>query len=112
MCVATGITRVGTPRSWVLHVVVTDSTLTSPQLEQFKGLPVIGGKQCEAVTKTPKDGETFKIGEGITVKALYTPCHTQDSICWYMQDGSEKVVFTGDTLFIGGVLRAYTLWLI
>ncbi|MCJ1401014.1 Cytoplasmic glyoxalase II [Xylographa trunciseda] len=76
-------------------------------LEQFKGLPVIGGKQCEAVTRTPKDGETFKIGEGITVKALYTPCHTQDSICWYMEDGSEKVVFTGDTLFIGGCGRFF-----
>ncbi|MCJ1433267.1 Cytoplasmic glyoxalase II [Xylographa pallens] len=76
-------------------------------LEQFKGLPVIGGKQCEAVTKTPKNGETFKIGEGITVKALYTPCHTQDSICWYMEDGSEKVVFTGDTLFIGGCGRFF-----
>jgi hydroxyacylglutathione hydrolase len=38
----------------------------------------------------------------ISVKALYTPCHTQDSICWFMQDGDHKVVFTGDTLFIGG----------
>ena len=40
------------------------------------------------------------------MKALYTPCHTQDSICWYMEDGSEKVVFTGDTLFIGGMSKA------
>ena len=72
------------------------------QLSQFSGLPVIGGKQCEAVTRTPKDGETFKIGEGISVKALHTPCHTQDSICWFMEDSSARVVFTGDTLFIGG----------
>lgn len=72
------------------------------QLSQFKDLPVIGGKDCEAVTRTPKHDETFKIGSGITVKALHTPCHTQDSICWFMEDGAEKVVFTGDTLFIGG----------
>ena len=72
------------------------------QLGQFKGLPVIGGKDCEAVTKTPKHDETFKIGSDITVKALHTPCHTQDSICWLMDDGKEKVIFTGDTLFIGG----------
>ena len=67
-------------------------------------LPVIGGKDCEAVTKTPGHNETFKIGEGIEVTALHTPCHTQDSICWYMQDkkADERVVFTGDTLFIGG----------
>ncbi len=54
------------------------------------------------MTRTPKHDETFKIGSGITVKALHTPCHTQDSICWFMEDGDERVVFTGDTLFIGG----------
>ncbi|KAI4125748.1 MAG: hypothetical protein LQ338_004112 [Usnochroma carphineum] len=65
-------------------------------------LPVIGGKDCERVTRTPKHEETFKIGQNISVKALHTPCHTQDSICWLMEDGDERVVFTGDTLFIGG----------
>jgi hydroxyacylglutathione hydrolase len=70
--------------------------------EEFANKKIIGGKDCEAVTETTKNGGTFKIGENITVKALYTPCHTQDSICWFMQDGDEKVVFTGDTLFHGG----------
>ncbi|OAL37624.1 hydroxyacylglutathione hydrolase [Fonsecaea nubica] len=67
-------------------------------------LPVIGGKDCEAVTKTPAHGSTFSIGKNIQVTALHTPCHTQDSICWFMEDKStsERVVFTGDTLFIGG----------
>lgn len=91
--------------------VWTDEKKRAPliayQLSQFSGLPVIGGKQCEAVSRTPKDGETFKIGQGISVKALYTPCHTQDSICYFMEDGNERVVFTGDTLFIGG--RDYKL---
>ncbi|RFU31257.1 hypothetical protein B7463_g5053, partial [Scytalidium lignicola] len=68
---------------------------------EFQGKSIIGGKDCEAVSKTPQDGETFKIGD-ILVKALYTPCHTQDSICYYMQDGDQKVVFTGDTLFHAG----------
>ncbi|KAL2429718.1 hydroxyacylglutathione hydrolase [Exophiala dermatitidis] len=67
-------------------------------------VPVIGGKDCEAVTKTPAHGSTFNIGKNIQVTALHTPCHTQDSICWYMEDKKtrERVVFTGDTLFIGG----------
>ncbi|KAL8908143.1 MAG: hypothetical protein Q9207_000966 [Kuettlingeria erythrocarpa] len=75
----------------------------SVQLAQFKSLqlPVIGGKDCDQVTKTPKHDETFKIGQNISARALHTPCHTQDSICWLMEDGDEKVVFTGDTLFIG-----------
>ncbi|KAL9119957.1 MAG: hypothetical protein Q9187_003486 [Circinaria calcarea] len=77
------------------------------QLSQFKGLSVIGGKDCEAVTRTPKHEETFKIGQDISVKALHTPCHTQDSICWLMEDGDDRVVFTGDTLFIGGCGRFF-----
>lgn len=92
-----------TRRWWDFHLNNYNPSLTLPvQLSQFKNLPVIGGKDCEAVTRTPKHDETFKIGSGITVKALHTPCHTQDSICWFMEDGAEKVVFTGDTLFIGG----------
>ncbi len=56
------------------------------------------------MTKTPAHGSTFNIGS-IVVKALHTPCHTQDSICFFMQDGDDKVVFTGDTLFHGGECR-------
>ncbi|KAE8145491.1 glyoxylase [Aspergillus avenaceus] len=76
-------------------------------LKIFGKLSVIGGKECQSVTKTPAHGETFKIGERISVKALHTPCHTQDSICYFMQDGDEKAVFTGDTLFIGGCGRFF-----
>ena len=39
--------------------------------------------------------------------ALHTPCHTQDSICFYFEDGPERAVFTGDTLFIGGCGRFF-----
>ncbi|KAI9816868.1 MAG: Cytoplasmic glyoxalase II [Pycnora praestabilis] len=76
-------------------------------LKQFSGLKVVGGKDCDSVSTTPKDGETFKIGNSISVKALYTPCHTQDSICWLLEDGNDKAVFTGDTLFIGGCGRFF-----
>ena len=64
-------------------------------------LPIIGGKDCEAVNTTPADGEGFPFGR-IKVKGLHTPCHTQDSICFFMEDGNDRAVFTGDTLFIGG----------
>ena len=77
-------------------------------LESYS-LPVIGGKDCAKVTQTPAHNSTFKIGQNIEVTALHTPCHTQDSICWYMRDTKtdEKVVFTGDTLFIGGCGRFF-----
>jgi len=76
-------------------------------LNEYNGLPVLGGASCEAVTKTPSHEETFKIGERVTVKAIHTPCHTQDSICYFFQDGVDKAVFTGDTLFIGGCGRFF-----
>ncbi|KAF2863198.1 Metallo-hydrolase/oxidoreductase [Piedraia hortae CBS 480.64] len=69
-------------------------------------VPIIGGKDCAHVTKTPKHEEEFSVGN-IKVKALHTPCHTQDSICYFMEDDEERVVFTGDTLFIGGCGRFF-----
>ncbi|KMU82011.1 hydroxyacylglutathione hydrolase [Coccidioides immitis RMSCC 3703] len=77
------------------------------QLQQFGNLDVIGGKDCKMVTKTPAHGEKFKIGDRITVTALHTPCHTQDSICYFAEDGNQRVVFTGDTLFIAGCGRFF-----
>jgi len=75
-------------------------------LKEFALKTIIGGKDCDGVTTTPKNGERFKIGD-ISVKPLYTPCHTQDSICWYMEDDTGRVVFTGDTLFHGGCGRFF-----
>jgi len=69
-------------------------------------LPIIGGRDCSKVSKVPAHGETFNIGD-IKVKALHTPCHTQDSVCFLFEDGNDKVVFTGDTLFIGGCGRFF-----
>ncbi|KAK5167799.1 Cytoplasmic glyoxalase II [Saxophila tyrrhenica] len=69
-------------------------------------VPIIGGKDCAKVSKTPSHGDTFTIGDSIKVKALHTPCHTQDSICYFFEDGNDRAVFTGDTLFIGGMLSA------
>ena len=43
-------------------------------------------------------------------RCLATPCHTQDSICYYVTDSSNSHpvgVFTGDTLFIAGCGRFF-----
>lgn len=49
------------------------------------------------------------MGKNIVVTALHTPCHTQDSICYYAVDkvSGKKAVFTGDTLFIAGCGRFF-----
>lgn len=54
------------------------------------------------------DGQTFRIGS-LKVEALYTPGHTNDSICYAVYESNVNdapmMVFTGDTLFIGDVGR-------
>jgi glyoxylase-like metal-dependent hydrolase (beta-lactamase superfamily II) len=74
------------------------------QMLKTFSVPVIGGKDCDKVTKTPSHNSSWTVGQ-VTVRALHTPCHTQDSICYFVEDGSERAVFTGDTLFIGGWFR-------
>jgi len=69
-------------------------------------LPIIGGKDCAKVSTTPAHKSTFAVG-GIKVTALHTPCHTQDSICYFFEDDGDRAVFTGDTLFIGGCGRFF-----
>ena len=55
-----------------------------------------------------KDGSTFKVGTAV-VKAIATPGHTPDGMCAAVyasgKDAQPKVLFTGDTLFIGSVGR-------
>ena len=52
------------------------------------------------------DNEEFKIGN-ITIKVLYTPGHTLESVTYLLIDenGKNHAVFTGDTLFLGDVGR-------
>jgi len=52
------------------------------------------------------DNEEFKVGK-LTFRVLHTPGHTMESSCFLMIDeqGAEKALFSGDTLFIGDVGR-------
>ncbi len=52
------------------------------------------------------DGEIFPLGN-IKIKVLHTPGHTPESATYLAIDenGKEKAIFSGDTLFIGDVGR-------
>jgi hydroxyacylglutathione hydrolase len=82
------------------------------EIREAFGLPnleIIGGRDCAGVTRTPAHNEAFTFGEGIRVTAVHTPCHTQDSVCWYLEDAAagQRAVMTGDTLFVGGCGRFF-----
>jgi glyoxylase-like metal-dependent hydrolase (beta-lactamase superfamily II)/rhodanese-related sulfurtransferase len=53
-----------------------------------------------------KDGEVFDVGD-LKIKVIHTPGHTMESSCFLLidEDGKERALFTGDTLFIGDVGR-------
>jgi hydroxyacylglutathione hydrolase len=52
------------------------------------------------------EGDVIKLND-IKLKAINTPGHSPDSICVLVEDenGREKALFTGDTLFVGDVGR-------
>jgi len=55
------------------------------------------------ITNHVSDGETFSVGS-LSIEVISTPCHTKGSLCYYITaPGSPASVFTGDTIFVGGV---------
>jgi len=63
-------------------------------------LSMFGGKPSPPADQTVKDGDLIRVG-GLTPKVLHTPGHSPGGICLHL----NNVVFTGDTLFVGGVGR-------
>ncbi len=63
-------------------------------------LAMFGAKPSPPADQTVKDGDTIQVGE-VSLKVLHTPGHTPGGMSLY----GEGMVFTGDTLFVGGVGR-------
>lgn len=73
------------------------------EFNKLAGATIYASKDVDA--KYPHqafdDGQTIEMGK-IKLSALNTPGHSPDSISIVLeQDGKQKAVFTGDTLFIG-----------
>jgi glyoxylase-like metal-dependent hydrolase (beta-lactamase superfamily II) len=70
--------------------------------ERFRGLPV--GKMILRDAELPegvedlRDGATIQ-GDGVTLRAIYTPGHASDHLCYYLEE--ENAVFTGDVVLAG-----------
>ncbi|CAK8695928.1 hydroxyacylglutathione hydrolase, mitochondrial-like [Clavelina lepadiformis] len=72
-------------------------------IAKVKGLTVYGGDTRIAGVTTPLAHDfCFKIGS-LSVRSLFTPCHTSGHICYFVESNEEPAaVFTGDTLFLAG----------
>lgn len=69
---------------------------------------IAGSKVSPGASELPKHGQKYMLGD-IEIICIRTPCHTMDSICYYVRDSqtNEHGVFTGDTLFTAGCGRFF-----
>ena len=105
------------------HILLThhhgDHTGGAARLRELTGCPVVGADRVEVpvIDTIATSGEEFAIG-GLHVQTIATPGHTRDSVCYYLpvQAGNPTpMIFTGDTLFVGGCGRVFecdagTMW--
>lgn len=78
------------------HVLGNDqvATVTGAKIVQHKNSPL---EKHVAVS----DGDVIEVG-GVSLRVLYTPGHSKDSMCLVLDD---QLIFTGDTLFVGNCGR-------
>lgn len=81
--------------------------------QHVPGIRIYGGEldNVQACTDNLSHGDMLTVGE-IQVQALHTPGHTRGSISYYCYAGTPTasnpgVVFTGDTMFVGGCGRIF-----
>jgi sulfur dioxygenase len=83
------------------HVHADHITALGQLREQTNCVTIMGRESKAAcVSRTVQDGDILDV-DGLKLRALYTPGHTDDSYSFVMDDR----VFTGDTLLIRGTGR-------
>lgn len=76
----------------------SDHTAGNIELQSIFGAKIVAHKQSKILPDLSVDeGDTLDVGK-ISVKIIYTPGHTADSICLLV---NNQKLLTGDTLFVG-----------
>ena len=52
--------------------------------------------------RQPRDGEEIELGGGMVLKAIHTPGHASNHLCWWL--ASRGVLFTGDHIMQGSTV--------
>lgn len=74
---------------------------------RFFGLQYVGG-ELVPITHFLQDEEELPIHEN-KLQVFHTPGHTPGSVCFYLELENQPILFSGDTLFAGGIGRT-DLW--
>ena len=88
-----------------------DHTGGVAELKQKTGCKVVGGdkRRIQGVDQLVADGEILPVGDA-EVHVIATPGHTSTSVCYYVLPSGTSVsgiLWTGDTLFVGGCGRLF-----
>jgi ribonuclease/clavin/mitogillin len=83
------------------NLVWANETLKAQVALPASGLKLLKGKlpKDRSQLRILEDGEVIDLGAGVRVRVIFTPGHTVDSVCYYLEE--EGVLFTGDTM-LGG----------
>lgn len=76
-----------------------------PMLQSVPTQAIMFGLEIDAIPqieKTIDDGDTIKFGN-TSVQVIHTPGHTRGCVCFYSE--SDRILFSGDTLFQGSIGR-------
>lgn len=81
------------------HITALGSLRIETGCETIVGKPSL----IECASRFTGDGDKIECGS-ICLTSIYTPGHTDDSYCYFL-DGPQPALFTGDTLLIRGTGR-------
>lgn len=83
-----------------------------PALKAELSIPAVYGFESDRgripeQTHFLKDGESFAFAN-MTITAMHIPGHTTGAVAYVVREGAaDPIVFTGDTLFVGGCGRVF-----
>lgn len=70
----------------------------------FPSVPIIcsSTERIPTCTHLAQDEEVISVLNNVSVRCILAPCHTRGHMLYYFTLGPDSLLFTGDTLFIGG----------
>ena len=79
------------------------------KLREVMGSEIIGPDKdrIHSLDRVVEDGDRLSFGP-VEIRVISTPGHTESDVCYFMtRPDGDPILWTGDTLFVGGCGRLY-----